>query len=158
MEKMMKSKESISRRRPGALTARGLAVGALLLMALSVAQAEEKKRCLVIHVTQADPKVWVQALNMTSNVPKALGMDNVTVELVAQGPGLGILKSDSPHKERVNSLAQYGSTFSACGNTMKAMERKSGKEVTILEGARVVPAGVIRVMELQEQGCSYVRP
>ena len=81
---------------------------------------------------------------MSSNVPKALGMDNVIVELVAQGPGLGILKSDSPHKERVNSLAQYGSVFSACGNTMKAMERKSGKEVTLVESARVWMSRKIR--------------
>ena len=154
----MKINDLSSRRGLGALAARSLVAGTLLLLTLGVAQAEEKKRCLVIHVTQDDPKVWVQALNMSSNVPKALGMDNVIVELVAQGPGLGILKSDSPHKERVNSLAQYGSVFSACGNTMKAMERKSGKEVTLVESARVVPAGVLRVMELQEQGCSYVRP
>jgi intracellular sulfur oxidation DsrE/DsrF family protein len=154
----MKTNDSISRRRFGSLATRGLAAGVLLLSAVGIVQAEEQKRCLVIHVTQDDPKVWKQALNMSSNVPKDLGMDNVTVELVAQGPGLGILKADSPHKERVNSLAQYGSVFSACGNTMKAMERKSGKKVTLLESVGVVPAGVIRVMELQEQGCSYVRP
>jgi intracellular sulfur oxidation DsrE/DsrF family protein len=48
--------------------------------------------------------------------------------------------------------------FSACGNTMAAIERKTGKMPVLLEGVQQVDAGVIRVMELQEQGYSYVRP
>ena len=39
-----------------------------------------------------------------------------------------------------------------------AMKRKKGKEPKLVDGVKRVPAGVIRVMELQEAGCSYVRP
>jgi intracellular sulfur oxidation DsrE/DsrF family protein len=49
-------------------------------------------------------------------------------------------------------------TFSACGNTMKKVAKKSGNMPVLLEGVTEVPAGVARIMELQEQGYAYVRP
>lgn len=48
--------------------------------------------------------------------------------------------------------------FSACGNTMAKVAKKSGKMPVLLEGVQQVPAGVARIMELQEQGYAYVRP
>lgn len=125
---------------------------------VTAAGADEHVRKLVVHVPQDDPKSLVQALNIASNVPKSLGMDNVLVEVVAQGPGLKLLTAESAHAERVQSLATYDVRFSACGNTMAAIERKTGKVPVLLEGVQQVEAGVIRVMELQEQGYSYVRP
>jgi uncharacterized protein len=38
------------------------------------------------------------------------------------------------------------------------MERKEGHPIAIVPEARVVPAGVVRLTELQEQGWSYIRP
>jgi hypothetical protein len=36
--------------------------------------------------------------------------------------------------------------------------KKSGKMPTLIEGVQVVPAGVLRIMQLQEQGYAYIRP
>ena len=49
-------------------------------------------------------------------------------------------------------------TFSACGNTMKKVEKKSGKQPVLVEGVRVVSAGVARLMEAQQEGYAYIRP
>jgi intracellular sulfur oxidation DsrE/DsrF family protein len=38
------------------------------------------------------------------------------------------------------------------------MEKKEGHAISILPEATIVPSGVVRLMELQEQGWSYVRP
>jgi intracellular sulfur oxidation DsrE/DsrF family protein len=38
------------------------------------------------------------------------------------------------------------------------MEKAEGKEVSIVPDAAIVPSGVARLMELQEQGWSYIRP
>jgi hypothetical protein len=59
---------------------------------------------------------------------------------------------------RVSSLAMPDIQCSACGNTMKGVEKKTGKMPVPLEGVSVVKAGVLRIMELQEQGYAYVRP
>ncbi|MFZ9022635.1 MAG: hypothetical protein ACO2ZA_06025 [Litorivicinaceae bacterium] len=35
---------------------------------------------------------------------------------------------------------------------------KAGKEVKLLDAAEITPSGVIRLIELQEQGYAYIRP
>ena len=101
------------------------------------------------------------ALNNTTNVIeyyRAKGED-VNVDVVTYGPGLHMLRADtSPVKDRIKSLkdAAFPSKiqFSVCGNT----KEKEGGPVTVLSEAVIVPSGVVRLMELQEKGWSYVRP
>ncbi len=116
------------------------------------------KQKLVIQVSTDDPMTQKLALNNAVNVQKSLGMDNVDVEIVAYGPGLSLLTTKSGEAERVTSLAMQDITFSACANTMARIEQKTGKKPVLLEGVQVVPAGVLRIMELQQQGYAYIRP
>ena len=69
-----------------------------------------------------------------------------------------MLTSKSKSADRVESLAMSDITFSACGNTMAKVAKKSGQMPVLLEGVQQVQAGVARIMELQEQGYAYVRP
>jgi intracellular sulfur oxidation DsrE/DsrF family protein len=112
---------------------------------------------VVIQVSDDNPRTQKIALNNAANVQKAYG-DKAQVEVVAYGPGLSILTMESDLTNRVASMAEGGVTFSACGNTMKKIEKKKGSAPTLTEGVKVVPAGVGRIMELQEAGYSYVRP
>jgi intracellular sulfur oxidation DsrE/DsrF family protein len=48
--------------------------------------------------------------------------------------------------------------FSACGNTNRKMSEKAGKNVALIDGVGMAPSGVVRLVELQEQGYAYVRP
>jgi intracellular sulfur oxidation DsrE/DsrF family protein len=120
----------------------------------------EGKHKVVIQVSTDDPQTQTIALNNAVNVQKDLGMDNVEIEIVAYGPGLGLLTMNPKNKnaDRVKSLAVQNITFSACGNTMAKVEKKTGKKPMLIDGVQVVKAGVIRLMELQEAGYSYVRP
>lgn len=129
------------------------------LSAQAIAE-EGKKNKVVIQVSSGDPVTQKIALNNAVNLQKELGMDNVQVEVVAYGPGLSLFTQNDKNKEakRVASLAMQDITFSACGNTMKKIAKKKGKEPTLVEGVNVVPGGVIRIMELQQQGYSYIRP
>jgi uncharacterized protein len=129
------------------------------------AQRSTKGHRLVIQVDQNDPAVMNLALNNATNVIeyyRAKGED-VNVDVVTYGPGLHMLRADtSPVKDRIKSLkdAAFPSKiqFSACGNTKEGMEKKEGQPITVLSEAVVVPSGVVRLMELQEKGWSYVRP
>lgn len=115
---------------------------------------------VAIQVSSGDPLTQKIALNNAVNLQQALGMDNVEIEVVAYGPGLSILTANPKNEQadRVKSLAQQNITFSACANTMKGIEKKTGKKPVLVEGVKVVPGGVVRLMELQEQGYSYIRP
>jgi len=137
-----------------------LLLGGLLLISqgLLADQHEGPANKIVIQVSTDDARTQAIALNNAVNVQKALGMDNVAVEIVAYGPGLSLLTDKSSNAQRVASLAMQDITFSACGNTMKKVEQKSGKMPVLIDGVTVVPAGVLRIMELQQQGYAYVRP
>lgn len=113
---------------------------------------------VVIQVSSADAKTQAIALNNAVNVQKHYGPGEVDVEIVAYGPGLSLLTKKSKQAKRVASLAKSDITFSACGNTMKKMKKKSGKEPKLINGVKVVPAGVVRLMELQAKGYAYIRP
>ncbi len=89
--------------------------------------------------------------------------EQAQVEVVAYGPGLNMLREDkSPVKDRIARLKgnsfQSSVAFSACGNTRKGMETKEGHAIPIVPQATVVPAGVVRLTELQELGWAYIRP
>lgn len=146
---------------------RRLAVAALLSLACvpSTIAAEGKPHRLAIHVDQNDPAVMNLVLNNATNVIDYYRAKNeeVDVEIVTYGPGLHMLRTDtSPVQDRIKRLKDYAFPakiqFSACNNTKEAMEKAEGKAVPILATATMVPSGVVRLMELQEQGWSYIRP
>ncbi len=120
---------------------------------------------IAIQVDQNDPAVMNLALNNASNVLeyyRSKGED-VEVEVVAYGPGLHMLRDDtSPVKDRIRRLSEQSFPaaikFSACNNTREGMQKREGHPVAILPQATIVPSGVVRLMELQERGWSYVRP
>ncbi len=113
---------------------------------------------LVIQVSTDDPRTQTIALNNAVNLQKVYGMDNVAIEIVAYGPGLSLLRASGDNSQRVESLGLQQITFSACGNTMSKLEAREGKAVELAGGVQVVPAGVARILELQEQGYHYLRP
>jgi uncharacterized protein len=125
--------------------------------------AEAKVHRLAIHVDQQDPAVMNLALNNARNVYEhynELG-EEVTIEIVAYNQGLHMLRDDtSPVKDKIAALRAKvkNVTFAACNNTKRAMEKAEGKEVPLIPEATIVPSGVVRLVELQEQGWAYVRP
>ena|ERR1043165_5312810 len=143
---------------------RRLATAAALSLALatSALAADGKTHRIALQVDQNDPAVMNMVLNNASNVMehyRGKGED-VDVEIVAYGPGMHMLRADtSPVADRIKQLKQIGKVqFSACNNTKQNMEKTEGHAISIVPEATVVPSGVVRLMELQEQGWSYVRP
>ena len=134
-------------------------------LAMPAAHAEAAKHRVVIQVDQNDADVMNMALNNAKNVIEYYSdkHEDVDVEVVAYGPGLHMLREDtSPVKDRIKQLKDVSFpskiAFSACNNTKQGMEKREGHPIPIISQAGIVPAGVVRIMELQEQGYSYVRP
>jgi uncharacterized protein len=140
------------------------ALTAGLLLAAS-GQAADKPHRIAVQVDQNDPALMNLVLNNVANMLsyyQGKG-EKVEVEVVAYGPGLHMLRADtSPVKDRLKRMMSGGSPsslkFSACHNTMAGMEKREGHPIPIVAEASVVPSGVVRLNELQEQGWSYIRP
>jgi hypothetical protein len=143
--------------------ATALAVG--LLGAGGAAAEASKPHRVAIQVDQNDPAVMNMALNNAKNVLEYYRgkHEDAEVEIVTYGPGLHMLRDDtSPVKDRIKQMVEVDFPskikFAACNNTKQGMEKREGHPITIIPQATIVPAGVVRLMELQEQGWSYVRP
>ena len=119
------------------------------------AQAAAAKNKLIVQVSDADPKKWALALNNVKNVQQDLGKDQVEIELVAYGPGLAMLKLDSEVGVRVSEAIGSGVKVVACENTMT--NQKIGKD-DMLPKIGYVKAGVVEIMQKQQQGYAYIRP
>jgi len=146
-----------------------LLAGAALagLFALSgnalAAEGGRKPHRVAIQVDDNDAQKMNLALNNATNVVQFYGQkgEEVEVEIVAYGPGLHMLRADtSPVKDRIKSFGQSmpNVTFASCENTRAGMKKTEGHDIALLSEARPVPSGVVHLMELQEQGWSYVRP
>jgi len=137
------------------------ALAALLLAAAAVlspfaAHAQKAERHhLVIQVSDGDPAIWALALNNAENVQQALGKGNVDVEIVAYGPGLNMLKSDSKVAARLNAALDSSVELIACETTMRKMKVA---KADLAAGSKVVPGGVIHIMQRQKEGWNYIRP
>ena len=110
---------------------------------------------IVMQVSDADPGKWNLALNNARNLQADLGQKNVEIEIVAYGPGIGMLKSESVVGTRIDEALKSGVKVVACENTMRG--QKLVKD-DMLPGIDYVGAGVVEIMQKQQQGWAYLRP
>ncbi len=118
---------------------------------------------IVIQVDTDDPTTMRIALGNSLNAKKYYDSkgEKVVLEIVTYGPGITMLRSDtSPVKDQIEGVRTSipGITLSMCNNAKESAEKREGKTIIPLPGVQIVPAGIVRVVELQEQGYSYVRP
>lgn len=122
---------------------------------LNVAAADiAKKHNVVFQISDSDPVKLNQAMNSATGMQKNVGKDKINIEVVATGPGLDMLKLESPVGDRMSEAVKNGIVFMACGATMKAMKVT---EKDLLPGVIVVPGGLIEIMTKQEAGWTYLK-
>jgi len=129
----------------------------LLVGGTAPAQAQQPaaRSKVVLQMSDGDAAKWNLALNNAKNLQSDLGAANVDIEIVAYGPGIGMLKADSVVGNRVDEALKSGVKVLACENTMR------GQKLTkpdMLGGIGYVSAGVVEIMEKQQQGWAYIRP
>jgi intracellular sulfur oxidation DsrE/DsrF family protein len=137
----------------GVLLAAALAAGG----APTAAQSPASGHRVVMQVSDADPAKWNLALNNARNIQADLGASNVQIEIeiVAYGPGIGKLKNGSAVGQRIDEATMSGVKVLACENTMHAQKLSRGD---MMSGIGYVPAGVVEIMQREQEGWAYIRP
>jgi uncharacterized protein len=143
--------------------AAGLVAGAALLAVVAApaqqpapaaaAPAAARERA-VFAVSDGDPQKWNLTLGNIGNALEALGPDAAQLELVAYGPGIEMLKKDSPASKRVAEVLAKGVRVVACQNSMRAFHVEPAD---LVPGVGVVPSGVVELMKRQHDGFAYIR-
>lgn len=118
---------------------------------------------MVIHVDSPDQEVMVEALHNATNAIDTIRAQGgtVTIEIVANGRGTTMfVERLSPVRDEVRRIhAAYPDlVMSACAISLAHTEAAMKQKLTVLAEARVVPSGAVRIMELQEQHWSYLKP
>ena len=130
------------------------------LLAAAPALAQPKKPAagkqrVIFQVSDSDPGKWNLALNNAKNVQADLGKDKVQIEIVAYGPGLAMLKSDSKVADRLAGALDDSVGLIACENTMQNTKVTRDQ---MYDGIAYVQAGVTHIMKRQQEGWAYIRP
>lgn len=138
-----------------------LAVAALMLPSLAETQRGTYK--VALHVDDNDVAKMNLTLNNVQNIIRDFKKSGkkIEIEVVTYGPGLHMFRADtSPVKARIEeiALANPNVTFSACGNTQSNMSKAEKKTIKLLSEAKLVPSGIVHLVELQRKGYAYVKP
>ncbi|WP_455221813.1 DsrE family protein [Kaarinaea lacus] len=113
---------------------------------------------VVLQISDSDPFKQTLVLNVANNLIKHYGPDKVDVEIVAFGPGLRLLLDGNANSGRIQGLSANGVRFAACNNTLTAMTKQLGEKPKLNSHAKVVDAGVVRVIDLTSEGYTLVKP
>jgi len=133
----------------------------MMLLNTTTAQAADKSLAdtkVVLQISDNDPSKQTLVLNVANNIIKHYGQDSVDVEIVAFGPGLRLLFADNANKGRIASLVGNNVKFSACTNTFNAMTKLLGEKPVLNSNATMVSAGVVRIIDLENQGYKLIKP
>jgi intracellular sulfur oxidation DsrE/DsrF family protein len=134
---------------------------AIILFATPASAAEDKpfaEHKVVLQISDNDPTKQTLVLNVANNMLKHYGSDKVDVEIVAFGPGVRLMFDDNVNKGRISGLNSNGVRFYACGNTLKKMTKALGREPVLNPHAKHGGGGIVRILELTDQGYTLVKP
>lgn len=120
----------------------------------------EKLKAL-FHVDE--PMKWWLTLANTRNFIQDVGVEYVSVEIVANAAAVQIFdsKEEDINKDsrellqQMKELSDHNVKIIACRNALKA---NSIREELLPDFITVVPAGITRIISRQTEGYSYVKP
>lgn len=110
---------------------------------------------VVVQVSDDNPRTWNLALNNLRNLQSEAGAQNVVAELVAYGPGIGMLQRESSVEARIAQALSDGVRVVACQNTMRGRQLVPAD---MIPGIGYVPSGVVEIVERERDGYAYLRP
>jgi uncharacterized protein len=113
---------------------------------------------IVLQLSDNDVRKQNLVISVANNLLKFYDPDKVAIEVVAFGPGIELLRSESPARKQVESLISQGVRFDVCLNTVDTIERETGRRPEIMPGATPVQVGVGQILFLAENGYTLVRP
>jgi hypothetical protein len=113
---------------------------------------------IVLQLSDNDVRKQNLVISVANNLLKFYDPDKVAIEVVAFGPGIELLRTESAARKQVESLIAQGVRFDVCLNTVDTIERETGRRPEIMPGATPVQVGVGQILFLTANGYTLVRP
>ncbi len=112
---------------------------------------------VVFHVDQNEEHILSLSLANIGNLLRAIPEKHYDVVLLFNGPAVQLLANDhaAQHRDEIWRLQQARVSFKVCRN---ALNRFNIDPDDLIEGCDIVPAGVVALIELQQDGYAYIKP
>lgn len=111
---------------------------------------------LLLHVDKADGSINT-ALGNAANYAAALKGEKFNMVLVVNAKGVNELLTGSSaiSQEKLKRALESGLEIKVCQN---ALNEHNIKAENLLPQCRIVPAGVVEIVERQREGYAYIKP
>ena len=109
---------------------------------------------VVFHLDQGQPELNIAISNIT-NYFKALPDEQFTAVLLVNGPGAQLMVKESPNCQKLQELCDKGLQLLVCNN---AINHFGISPESLCPACRIVPAGIVELVDLQRKGFVYIKP
>lgn len=109
---------------------------------------------VVFHVDEMSK--WSLTLKNVSNLLQQVDKEKTRIEILANSEAVkGYMLLDNIFETDIRQLHAQGVVFVACNNALKAL---AIDPIELLPFIKVVPAGVLELIERQSEGYAYIKP
>jgi len=111
----------------------------------------------VFHVDQKNEQVFNLALNNVINLLSAIPGQEHDLIVLLNGPAVGLMAAEEATSflERIQELSAQGVRFQVCDNALKRFEVSRD---SLIVQSQVIPAGIVGLIDLQNEGFAYIKP
>ena len=108
---------------------------------------------VLLHIDEE--KRWQQVLNNATHLLKAC--PQAMIEIVAHGPAVSFLLKENKEEigKELAEIINQGIKVCACHHSLENMKREPED---VLPKIVVVPAGILEIIEREEDGYCYIKP
>jgi|YelNatPaOPRAMG01_1025707.scaffolds.fasta_scaffold10175_3 intracellular sulfur oxidation DsrE/DsrF family protein len=110
---------------------------------------------VVFHLDEDSGARLTLALNNIENLYKEIPPGQTDVRLVANGTAVRLFVGGQAEAERISRLSAAGAHFLLCRNSLGGL---SIPRESLLAPCEIVPAGILELVRLQQEGFAYVKP
>lgn len=111
----------------------------------------------VFHIDMDEIKPFGLALANAANLLRAIPEKHYDIVMVYNGPAVQLLQAEqcAAFRDEIWNLQQARVAFKVCRN---ALNRFNVDPDSLIEGCEIVPAGIVALIELQQDGYAYIKP
>lgn len=112
---------------------------------------------VVFHLDLDQPERLVLGMENIKNLFKEVPAELCRVDVVANGKAVTLFRNDKVGERAsdMTGLHKLGVRFKMCSN---ALARNKIEKTDLFDVCEIVPAGILELINLQQQGFAYVKP
>ncbi|KAF0368916.1 DsrE family protein [Pediococcus acidilactici] len=108
---------------------------------------------IIIHIDEIEK--WPMVLSNLAHLNEHYANSDDVIELLVNGPAVVALQTSRARSASIQSALQPPNQLAVCQNSLDQRQINLG---SLISAAKIVPSGVVELVEKQSAGYAYLRP